>query len=150
MSRCGAVGAAVALIVVGCSGDGSSGAATTVEFCTNVQQFTVLQAEGDAIFADGVDASPDQLRDVFGRFGVAVDAMVDTAPDEVAADAHVVGRTTGALIDAFAEADYDITAIATDPTFAEVLAGLDDDGVTEAQDRLSTYFRDECGVDLDS
>jgi hypothetical protein len=131
--------------LAGCSGGDGGDTAVSADFCTNVEDFEALQAEGDALFESTEDVGVEQLRDVFSRFRDAVRGLVDTAPDEVSADAELVGSTTEGLIDAYERADYDFVALATDPQYAEVLAGLDDDQITEANDRLAVYFREECG-----
>ena len=130
-----------------CTGgdDGGDDPAASADFCTNVENFEALQAEGDALFESTDDVPVEQLRDVFTRFRDSVDALMDTAPDAVADDAELVGSTTDALIDAYERADFDFAVLATDPQYAEVLAGLDDDQITEANDRLAVYFREECG-----
>jgi hypothetical protein len=104
----------------------------------------LLQAEGDALFESTEDVPVEQLRDVFTSFRDAVEVLMDTAPEAVDADAELVGTTTAALIDAYERADFDFVVLATDPQYAEVLAGLDDDRITEANDRLAVYFREEC------
>jgi hypothetical protein len=132
--------------LLGCTSDGGGaeqGAPT--DFCTNVERFESLQAEGDSMFDASAEVPVEQLRDVFGRFRDAIDALVDSAPDAVAADVALVGATTEQLIDAYEQADFDFVALATDPRYAEVLAGLDDVQITEANDRLATYFRQQCG-----
>ncbi len=134
--------------LAGCTDDGASGGpVSSVDFCTNVENFEALQAEGDALFESTEDAPVEQLRDVFSRFRDAVEALMDSAPEAVADDAALVGATTEALIDAFEQADFDFVALATDPQYADVLAGLDDDQITEANDRLAVFFREECGND---
>lgn len=141
------VAALVGLVGLGaCSGDDDGGGtAASADFCTNVETFEALQAEGDALFESTEEVPVEQLRDVFTRFRDAVEALMDTAPEAVAADAELVGTTTAALIDAYERADFDFVVLATDPQYAEVLAGLDDDQITEANDRLAVYFREECG-----
>ena len=129
------------------SGDGDSGdgGAASADFCTDVETFEALQAEGDALFESADEVPVDRLRDVFTRFRDAVEALMDNAPEAVSADAELVGTTTESLIDAYERADFDFVVLATDPQYAEVLAGLDDDQITEANDRLAVYFREECG-----
>jgi len=130
-----------------CSDDEATGGPErAADFCTNVADFEALQAEGDALFGSTEDAPVEQLRDVFSRFRDAVEALMDTAPEEVADDAALVGTTTEALIDTFEQADFDFVALATDPQYAEALAALDDDRITEANDRLAVFFREECGA----
>ena len=143
------VTALVGLIGLGaCTGGDEEGgdSAASADFCTNVENFEALQAEGDALFEATDDVPVERLRDVFTRFRDAVDALLDTAPEAVAADAELVGTTTDALIDAYERADFDFAVLATDPQYAVVLAGLDDDQITEANDRLAVYFREECGT----
>jgi len=129
-----------------CSGgDGDGDTVASADFCTNVETFEALQAEGDALFESADEVPVERLRDVFTRFRDAVGALMDTAPEAVSADAELVGTTTESLIDAYERADFDFVVLATDPQYAEVLAGLDDDQITEANDRLAVYFREECG-----
>jgi hypothetical protein len=151
-SRANAAGVCLAAALVGvvllgaCTGGDGGGddTAASADFCTNVENFDELQAEGDALF-ESVDEVPvERLRDVFTRFRAAVEALMDTAPEAVADDADLVGTTTESLIDAYERADFDFVVLATDPQYAEVLAGLDDDQITEANDRLAVYFREEC------
>ncbi len=129
----------------GGDGDGGDDTAASADFCTNVENFEALQAEGDALFESTDEVPVERLRDVFTRFRDAVEALIDTAPEAVADDAELVGTTTESLIDAYKRADFDFVVLATDPQYAEVLAGLDDDQITEANDRLAVYFREECG-----
>ncbi len=128
-----------------CSGNDRGDDARSADFCTTVANFEALQTEGDALFDSAEDASVEQMRDVFSRFRDAVQDLRTTAPEEVADDAALVGETTEALIDAFEAADFDFVALATDARYADVLAGLDDDRITEANDRLAVFFREECG-----
>jgi len=130
---------------IGCSGDGErDGGPASGDFCAAMAAFEAVQAEGDALFAPD-DAAPDEFREVFDRFSTAIDAIVASAPDEIDSDVQLVAGTTRQLIDAFERADYDFVVLATDPQYAEVLASLDDDRITEANDRLALYVRDQCG-----
>ena len=131
--------------LVGCSGDDQGDRARDVDFCTTVANFEALQEEGDALFESSEEASVEQMRGVFSRFRDVVQDLRATAPDQIADDAVLVGDTTEALIDAFVAADFDFVALATDAQYADVLAGLDDDRITEANDRLAVFFREECG-----
>ena len=151
-SRASTAGAWLVMALVGiallgaCTGGDGGGddTAASADFCTNVGSFETLQAEGDALFESTDDVPVERLRDVFTRFRDAVEALMDTAPEAVADDAELVGTTTESLIDAYERADFDFVVLATDPQYAEVLAGLDDDQITEANDRLAVYFREEC------
>ena len=151
-SRASTAGTCLASALVGiallgaCTGGDGGGddTAASADFCTNVESFETLQAEGDALFESTDDVPVERLRDVFTRFRDAVEALMDTAPEAVADDAELVGTTTESLIDAYERADFDFVVLATDPQYAEVLAGLDDDQITEANDRLAVYFREEC------
>lgn len=137
--------AATAVVVVGCSGDDASeGGGASGDFCTDFAAFEVVQAEGDELFVSGA-VDPEEFREVFGRFSAAIDAVVASAPDAIDSDLRLVSDTTRQLIDAFERADYDFTALATDPQYADVLLSLDDDRITEANDRLAMFVRDECG-----
>ncbi|MFN8021465.1 MAG: hypothetical protein U0Q03_08060 [Acidimicrobiales bacterium] len=134
--------------LAGCSdGDDGGGGADGGggDFCAAVREFEALQTEGDALFASD-DATPEQLRDVYSRFSDSIDDLLAAAPDDIEPDARLVGETTQQLIAAFERADYDFQVLATDPQYAEVLASLDTARVTEANDRLATYVRDECGA----
>lgn len=131
------------LLAGACSGgdDGEGGGSS--DFCTDVRTFEALQAEGDALF-EQEDVPTDRLRDVFGRFSDAIDALEASAPEEIEIDVQLVGETTQGLIEAYERAGYDFVRLATDPAYAEVLASLDEVRVTEANDRLAVYVRERC------
>lgn len=140
-----ASGLLLVVLAAGCSGDdGAGGAGSSGDFCTDMARFEALQAEGDEAFASVDD--PEAVRDVFGRFSDAIDAARASVPDEIATDFRLVADTTQRLIETFESADYDLTALATDPQYAEVLVSLDDARVTEANDRLATWVRTTCGT----
>jgi hypothetical protein len=102
-----------------------------------------LQARSDELF-EQTDVPLDEVREVYVSFADALERLIATAPDVVSSDARLVGETTLDLIDAFERADYDFVALATDPRYAEVLVSLDEARITEANDRLAVYVRDEC------
>ena len=79
----------------------------------------------------GVDAIHDGLH-----------GAVDGPWDVIGLEVTVERRAT----DNKERADFDFVVLATYPQYAEVLAGLDDDQITEANDRLATFFREECGA----
>lgn len=139
--------AALGVAVLGACDDGGdegAGGGGGTDFCAAVREFEALQAEGDALF-EADEVTPEQLRDVYSRFSESIDDLLAVAPDDIDPDARLVGETTQQLIDAFERADYDFQALATDPQYAEVLASLDTARVTEANDRLATYVREQCG-----
>lgn len=102
-----------------------------------------LQARSDELF-EQTDVPLDEVREVYVSFADALERLIATAPDVVSSDARLVGETTLDLIDAFERAGYDFVALATDPRYAEVLVSLDEARITEANDRLAAYVRDEC------
>lgn len=141
-----AVGLVVAPAAASCSGSddgGDGGGGSTATFCSDMREFETLQAEGDALFEED-DVPIDRLRDVFTRFSAAIDRLEASAPEEVDADVQLVGETTQQLIEAYEQADFDFVRLATDPEYAEVLAGLDEVRVTEANDRLAVFVRERC------
>ncbi len=143
--------AALSLVAAGapvaaCSGDGDGGGGaggSAADFCATMREVEGLQSRSDALF-ERTDVPVDEVREVYASFDAALDRLVGTAPDEVASDARLVADTTQRLIAAFERADYDFTALATDPQYAEVLVSLDEARITEANDRLAAYVRAEC------
>ena len=76
----------------------------------------------------------------------AWDRVEDMAPDEIEDDVALIRDFFDEMEAAAAEADYDFS----DPALGERLAELDTTGLDEASDRISAFFLDRCGIDLDA
>jgi hypothetical protein len=135
--------------LVACGGD-DGGGASGADFCETAEAFKVQSDSGDAIFDADEAPSSDQLRDVFVGLRSATSDMVDAAPEEIADDAKLVGDAIDGFVGALEDADFDAEAIVTDPAFAETMDSLTGPEVTAAQDRITAFVKDECGVDLDA
>jgi hypothetical protein len=148
-SRALAVGLLLAPVATACTGDdGGDGGGSTADFCSDMREFETLQAQGDALFEDDTssedEVATEELRDVFTRFSESIDRLEASAPEAIDADVQLVGETTQQLIEAYEQAGYDFVRLATDPEYAEILAGLDEVRVTEANDRIAVFVREQC------
>jgi hypothetical protein len=135
-----------ATALVACGGDDE--AASGGDFCAVVAEFKANVDAGDAVF-DADEPTSEQLEQVFGSMAESVDAMVDAAPDEIRDDAEFVGETMSKFLSVFSDADYDVMKIAEDPDFPALSDAMESDEMNAAQDRISAYTKEECGIDLD-
>ena len=134
-SRLLATGTAMAFVVASCGGDNSSGA-TAESWCDFADESDVVDDVFDSLGEDPAEVEPG-LKRVEGF----VQRLEDEAPSEIAADAKVLAEGTQMLIDAFADADYQL--LDADLSFmsdSDLEARLD-----EAGDNIDAYTERECG-----
>ncbi len=125
----------MAFVVASCGGDDSSGA-TAESWCDFADESDVV----DDVF-DTLGDDPAQIEPGLKRVEGFVQRLEDEAPSEIAADAKVLADGTQMLIDAFADADYQL--LDADLSFmsdSELEAQLD-----EAGDNIDAYTERECG-----
>jgi hypothetical protein len=134
-SRLLAAGTAMAFVVASCGGDDSSGA-TAESWCDFAEESDVV----DDVF-DSLGDDPTQVETGLKRVEEFVQQLPDEAPSEIADDVKVLADGTQMLIDAFADADYQL--LDADLSFmsdSELEAQLD-----EAGDNIDEYTERECG-----
>ncbi len=125
----------MAFVVASCGGDDSSGA-TAESWCDFADESDVV----DDVF-DTLGDDPAQIEPGLKRVEGFVQRLEDEAPSEIAADAKVLADGTQMLIDAFADADYQL--LDADLSFmsdSDLEAQLD-----EAGDNIDAYTERECG-----
>jgi hypothetical protein len=139
-------------------GDGTAGESTddskpmtgdaNSDFCKFAREF---DEQGDAIGDElsSFDSSGDDLRKAFESFDDSIDQLVRLAPSEIKGDVETVAAAFGEFIDVLADYDYSIMAAATDPEAAERLEVLDSAEVQAANERISAYLEDVCGIEQD-
>jgi hypothetical protein len=133
-SRLAAAGTALAFVAASCGGDSSG--ATAESWCDFAEESDVV----DDVF-DSLGADPSQVESGLKQVEGFVQQLPDEAPEEIADDAKVLADGTQLLIDAFADADYQL--LDADLSFmsdSELEAQLD-----EASDNIDAYTERECG-----
>ena len=128
----------LALGVVGCSDDAEAPPVTGTEevFCAELR---TAVTDDLTIFDPLAPTSPEETRD-------ATERLADAAPGAIAEDMRLLADTFAAVTEVLDEHEP------TDPELAEALADLDIDevAVADAQEAVSTYALDTCGVDLEA
>ena len=145
MRRTTAAAAALALLFTACGGDdGGSDASVGGDFCNEV---TVMNDSFDSLEGDAMPFDdPDALEEMFTAAVEGIQNVSERAPDSLEDDFAVLNDAYGRLLDALKDADFDFMAVAGDTELAEL---MDSTAVADAQDNVSAYVLDECGIDLD-
>lgn len=135
-SRLLATGAVVAFIATSCGGSSSSSGATAESWCDFADESDVV----DDVF-DSLGDDPAQIEPGLKRVEGFVERLDDEAPAEIADDAKVFADGTQMLIDAFAEADYQLL----DADLSFMADGDLEDRLDAAGDNIDVYTERECG-----
>lgn len=148
----GLVALAVAVGMTACGGGSDGASADAGDFCAKAKSFTELSDTTGSLFENGA-ADSAEIKETWTEVTERLDEFEKAAPDEVRGD---IATVTGA-IDGFSalleDADYNLTTVitkaASDPSILEQFESLDDAEVEAAADRVETYVKAECGIDLD-
>jgi len=132
--------AVVALLVAGCGGgsEGDSsagGGATTDSWCDFAEGADVLDA------FDSLIGSPDEIESSLKAVGEFVKQAPSEAPAEIVDEVGVLAEGTQMLIDAFADADYEIL----DADLSFLGDGDLEDRLDTAGTKVDEYTERECG-----
>jgi hypothetical protein len=136
---------------------GDSGSTATGDFCeasreqlaratTGGQQELLGTVLPGLLDPSKAEASRAQLRKLTNDLREGNEAVVAAAPTEIRDDLDTLLSAFTALYDALEDADYDVTKVDI-----EALSGVPDDPKLEAAaGRVGTYYKDRCGIDLDT
>lgn len=132
-------------LLAGCGdaddGPAASDDAEVAAFCERAEELEERFASLDT----STEPSPELFREVSDSFV----ELAEDAPDEIADDMEALATALSAFADIFEQVD---------PGDPESLAVLEEEAerleeesgnLEEASDNVETYFRDECGIDLD-
>jgi hypothetical protein len=92
------------------------------------------------------EAARSQLKALAADVRASNEAVVDAAPAEIRADLETVLSAVTALYDALEKADYDVTKI----DIGALSSVPSDPNLQGAAERVGAYYKDRCGIDLDS
>ena len=131
---------AVVLTVAGCGGGGGSSASTD-KFCDAAED---AKASGDDLNAALDEGDPKQIKKVMKAALADYEAAAKLAPKKIRDDIAVVREAQETMFTIFEDNDFDIEAAQEDKEFAKLVS---DKKLERANDRLSEFLSDECGID---
>lgn len=132
---------AVAALLVGaaaCSGGSDEDGASGESWCDVVAASNALDDEFDEIQPDDAGG----LKSILEKISGLGDRFRGAAPDEISAQVTTYADTNDALVQVFADADYDIEQL-DDAAISELIAGVD--GIDT---EIDVYTVAECDVPL--
>jgi hypothetical protein len=146
--------ACFALITAACGGsdDGDGGSDNGSESDTPDKgdpdsDFCDLARKFSEDFEDTASAeTPEDQKAVFEDLRSAIDQLEDEAPDEIEDDVKIVADAFRESDDLLKKYDYDFTKVPEEEAQAISLQSAE---VTEASDRVESYFERTCGIDSD-
>jgi hypothetical protein len=144
MKKFTAAAAASLLLLAACGGDDGGSASGGGDFC---DLFATTDAQMDALGGDDMPfGDPDAIENMFTTAVEGIENVSRSAPDELSDEFDILNDAFGRLLDKLKEADFDFFALANDPELAELMESPE---VENAQDTISEYTLEECGIDLD-
>ena len=141
----GIVGALLATVAfTGCGDDDKSSGGSSGDYCARIAAYKAKSDELDVVFSDTPD--PAKVEDAFVTMQTMISDMKNGAPAEIKADVITMSAAIDNVVAIFSKYDWDFTALAAAPDFAELqdqLAGAD---MQAASDRLEAYSTSVCGI----
>ncbi|HAN35296.1 MAG: hypothetical protein KAY11_11225 [Ilumatobacteraceae bacterium] len=139
------VGALLATVAfTGCGDDDKSSGGSSGDYCARIAAYKAKSDELDVVFSDTPD--PAKVEDAFVTMQTMISDMKNGAPAEIKADVITMSAAIDNVVAIFSKYDWDFTALAAAPDFAELqdqLAGAD---MQAASDRLEAYSTSVCGI----
>jgi hypothetical protein len=144
MKKFTAAAAASLLLLAACGGDDGGSASGGADFC---DLFAATDAQMDALGGDDMPFDdPDAMETMFTTAIEGIENVSRSAPDELSDEFEILNDAYGRLLEKLRDADFDFFALANDPELAELMESPE---VEAAQDTISEYTLEECGIDLD-
>jgi hypothetical protein len=139
-----AAAASLLLFATACGGDDGGSASGGGDFC---DLFAATDAQMDALGGDDMPIDdPDAIETMFTTAIEGIENVSRSAPDELSDEFEILNDAYGKLLQKLKDADFDFFALANDPELAELMESSE---VEAAQDTISEYTLEECGIDLD-
>jgi hypothetical protein len=139
-----AAAASLLLFAAACGGDDGGGASGGGDFC---DLFAATDAQMDALGGDDMPFDdPAALETMFTTAVEGIENVSRSAPDELSDEFEILNDAYGRLLEKLKDADFDFFALANDPELAELMESPEVEG---AQDTISAYTLEECGLDLE-
>lgn len=123
-------------------GGGASGDYCEVVASVNDEFSAVDDADENDMF------DPATFEEMFNKVVVALDAMEEAAPEEIADDFGVLSASYSQVVEVLEAAGWDMMALMSDPEAAAALEALDSAEVATAIANIEDYTLAECGIDL--
>lgn len=146
------VGAILTAALLGACGDdkksdggGGGGAVDTAAFCAKLQEY---KTASDGFDSSLNDPTPESLKTAFQTMAGMLADLESSAPSEISADLGKLNDSVDMMMAAFEKYDWDFMQVVSAPEFQEIDTLMSSEEMTAAQDRLDTWAKDTCNIDM--
>lgn len=140
-----------ALLFSACSDDkkssGGGGATDAAAFCAKLQEYKTATDSFDSTMSD---PTPESLKTAFETMAAMLQDLESSAPSEISADLNKMNDSVDMMTAAFEKYDWDFMQVVTAPEFQEIDTLMSSEEMTAAQDRLDTWAKDTCNIDMNA
>jgi hypothetical protein len=141
----GAVLATAAL--TSCGSDSKSGSSTSA-YCARIKAYKDKSNEFNSVFSATPDAA--KVEEAYTTMQSMLHDLNNGAPAEIKADVAAMNTAIDKVVVILSKYEWDISAVAVAPEFAELQTELDGTEMQASSDRLETYSTTTCGIPSDT
>lgn len=141
-----ALGAVLAAtLFAGCGDDSKSAGGTDATYCERIKAYKAKADELDSVFDT---ATPDsaKIEEAFTTMQSMLHDLQEGAPAAIKADVAAQIAGVDGVVEIFSKYDWDLTALAAAPEFAQLQEDLSGDDMQASSDRLREYSEKTCGI----
>ena len=128
----------------GCGDDAKSSGGSSSDYCAKIAAYKAKSDELDAVFTATPDSA--KVEDAFTTMQSMVNDLKSEAPAAIKADVTTMSTAIDNVVAIFSKYDWDFTALATAPEFADLQEQLEGTDMQAASDRLTEYSSTVCGI----
>lgn len=142
------IGAALATALLASCGDDAKSGSSTSDYCARIKAYKDKSNEFNSVFSDTPDAA--KVEEAYTTMQSMLHGLNNGAPAEIKADVAAMNTAIDKVVAIFAKYEWDVTALAAAPEFAELQTELDGTEMQASSDRLEAYSTSTCGIPSDT
>lgn len=139
-----ALGAALAATMFASCGDDSKSGSSEASYCSRIKAYKAKSDELDAVFTGTPDSA--KVKEAFTTMQAMLHDLNNGVPAEIKADVATQTEGVDSVVAIFSKYDWDFTALASAPEFADLQDDLAGTDMQASSDRLRAYSEATCGI----
>lgn len=141
-----ALGAVLAAtLFAGCGDDSKSAGSSDAAYCERIKAYKAKSDELDSVFQTDTPDSA-KVEEAFTTMQSMLHDLNEGVPAAIKADVAAQTTAIDNVVEIFAKYDWDFTALAAAPEFAQLQDDLSGTDMQASSDRLKAYSEETCGI----
>lgn len=140
-----ALGAVLAATLFAGCGSDSKSASSDAAYCERIKAYKAKADELDSVF-DTATPDPAKIEEAFTTMQSMLHDLNKDVPAEIKADVAAQIAGVDGVVEIFSKYDWDLTALAAAPEFAQLQEDLSGDDMQASGDHLREYSEKTCGI----